>query len=104
MLLPLPLGTETVLEPDRVQDRGFKRDEKIIGMDFPDLPSPGLFAEDSAFGVIVHEVIRALKRQLFKVIVVVNGDRTRCASAIKINLAPLNTLGQFLTINMKRSY
>lgn len=73
VLPPLPLGTETVLEPDRVRDRGFKGDEKIIGMDFPDLPLPSLYVEDSAFGVIVHEVIRALKRQLFKVIVVVNG-------------------------------
>ncbi len=73
VLPPLPLGSETVLEPDRVRDRGFKGDEKIIGMDFPGLALPSLYIEDSAFGVIVHEVIRGLKKQSFKLIVVVNG-------------------------------
>lgn len=74
VVLPsLPLGTETVLEPNRVRHRGFRGDEKIIGMDFPGLALPSLYVEDSAFGVIVHEVIRALKNQDFKLIVVVNG-------------------------------
>lgn len=74
VVLPaLPLGSETVLESDRVRDRGFDGQEKIVGMDFPGLSLPSLYIEDSAFGVIVHEIIRALKRQRFKVIVLVNG-------------------------------
>jgi len=70
---PLPLGSETVLEPDRVRDRGFRGDEKIVGMDFPGLALPSLYIEESAFGSIVHEVVRALKRQGFRLIVIVNG-------------------------------
>ncbi len=69
----LPLGTETYIEPDRLRHRGFKGHERIIGMDFPAFPLPSLYIEDSAFGVIVHEIIRALKRQEFRVIVLVNG-------------------------------
>jgi creatinine amidohydrolase len=73
VLPPLPLGTETVLEEDRVRARGFRGDEKIIGMDFPGLPLLSLYIEESAFGVIVRELIRGLKQQEFKVITVVNG-------------------------------
>jgi creatinine amidohydrolase len=70
---PLPLGTETVLEEARLQARGFKGNEKIIGMDFPGFPLRSLYNEDSAFGVVLRDLIRGLKRQLFKVIVIVNG-------------------------------
>jgi creatinine amidohydrolase len=70
---PLPLGTETYLSRDRVRDRGFNGDERIVGMDFPGFSLPSLYVEDSAFGVIVHEVLRTLKRQQFKVIAIING-------------------------------
>ncbi len=73
VLPPLPLGTETYLSPDRVRDRGFSGDERIVGMDFPGFLLPSLYVEDSAFGVILHEMIRALKRQRFRVIAVING-------------------------------
>jgi creatinine amidohydrolase len=73
VLPPLPIGSETVLEPDRVRDRGFKGDEKIVGMDFPGLSLPSLYIEESAFGAGVHEVVRGLKRQGFRLIVMVNG-------------------------------
>ena len=53
VLPPLPLGSETILSPDRLRDRGFKGDEKIIGMDFPDLALPSLYIEESAFASIV---------------------------------------------------
>ncbi|MDB5075353.1 MAG: uncharacterized protein JWO42_1532 [Chloroflexi bacterium] len=73
VLPPLPLGTETYLSPQRVRDRGFHGDERIVGMDFPGLMLPSLYVEDSAFGVIVHELIRALKRQQFGVVAIING-------------------------------
>ena len=73
VLPPLPLGTETYLSAKRVRDRGFAGSERIVGMDFPGFSLPSLYLEDSAFGVIMHEIIRRLKRQEFRVIVVVNG-------------------------------
>lgn len=69
----LPLGTETYIEPDRLRHRGFKGHERIIGMDFPAFPLPSLYIEESAFGVIVREIVRGLKRQAFRVVVLVNG-------------------------------
>lgn len=69
----LPLGTETYIEPDRLRHRGFQGHERIIGMDFPAFPLPSLYIEESAFGVIVREIVRGLKRQAFRVIVLVNG-------------------------------
>jgi creatinine amidohydrolase len=73
VLPPLPLGTETYLSPERVRDRGFGGDERIVGMDFPGFSLPSLYVEDSAFGVMLHEILRAIKRQQFKVIAVING-------------------------------
>jgi creatinine amidohydrolase/Fe(II)-dependent formamide hydrolase-like protein len=73
VLPPLPLGTETLITPERLRDRGFKGHERIIGMDFPGFPLPSLYIEESALGVIVNEVVAALKRQAFRVIVLVNG-------------------------------
>lgn len=77
VLPPLPLGTETYLEPERLRDRGFTGDERIIGMDYPGFILPSLYVEDSAFGVIIHELVRALKRQEFRVIAIVNGHGGR---------------------------
>ncbi|MDR7417675.1 MAG: creatininase family protein [Armatimonadota bacterium] len=74
VVLPmLPLGTETYIEPDRLRHRGFQGHERIIGMDFPAFPLPSLYLEESALGVVVRELIRGLKRQAFRVIVIVNG-------------------------------
>jgi creatinine amidohydrolase len=73
VLPPLPLGTETLITPERLRDRGFKGHERIIGMDFPGFPLPSLYVEECALGVILNEIVRALKRQLFRVIVLVNG-------------------------------
>jgi creatinine amidohydrolase len=73
VLPPLPLGTETYTDPERLRHRGFRGDERVFGMDYPGFPLPSLYAEESAMGVIVGEVVRALKRQAFRVIVIVNG-------------------------------
>ncbi len=70
---PIPFGTETCLTPDALRYRGFSGDEKIIGMDFPAFPLPSLYSEESALGVLTNDLIGALKRQQWKVIVIVNG-------------------------------
>jgi creatinine amidohydrolase len=73
VLPPLPLGTETYTDAERLRHRGFTGDEQVYGMDYPGFSLPSLYIEESAMGVAVHEVVRALKRQAFKVIVIVNG-------------------------------
>jgi creatinine amidohydrolase len=73
VLPPLPLGTETMLGPKRERDRGFKGTERIVGMDFPGFSLPSLYIEESAFGIIISDLVRALKRQKFRVIVLVSG-------------------------------
>jgi creatinine amidohydrolase/Fe(II)-dependent formamide hydrolase-like protein len=73
VLPPLPLGTETYFDTERLRHRGFKGDERIFGMDYPGFVLPSLYIEESVMGVVLHDVIRALKHQDFKVIVLVNG-------------------------------
>jgi creatinine amidohydrolase len=73
VLPPFPLGTETFTDPDRLRHRGFTGNERIYGMDYPGFTLPSLYIEESAFGLIIREVIRGLKRQAFRVIVLVNG-------------------------------
>ncbi len=73
VLPPFPMGTETYTEPDRLRMRGFKGDERVCGMDYPGFILPSLYIEESAMGVLIHEVVRGLKRQQFRVIALVNG-------------------------------
>lgn len=73
VLPPLPLGTETYTDAERLRHRGFDGSERVYGMDYPGFALPSLYTEESAFGVIVREVIRGLKRQAFRVIALVNG-------------------------------
>jgi creatinine amidohydrolase len=70
---PLPLGTETYTDPQRLRYQGFRGDERVVGVDFPGFPLPSLYVEESALGVIVRELLRGLKRQQFRVIMLVNG-------------------------------
>jgi len=73
VLPPLPLGTETYTDAERLRHRGFSGTERIYGMDYPGFALPSLYIEESAFALIVREVVRGLKRQEFKVIALVNG-------------------------------
>jgi len=73
VLPPLPLGTETYTDPERLRHRGFTGTERVYGMDYPGFALPSLYIEESAFALIVREVVRGLKRQAFKVIALVNG-------------------------------
>src|SRR3972149_5443961 len=66
-------GPHTTTAAERLRPRGFTGTERICGMDYPGFSLPSLYIEESAMGVIVHEIIRALKRQEFRVIVITNG-------------------------------
>ncbi len=73
VLPPLPLGTETYTEPERLRYQGFQGHERVVGVDFPGFPLSSLYIEESALGIIVRELVRGLKRQKFRVIMLVNG-------------------------------
>jgi creatinine amidohydrolase len=83
----VPLGTETYTDPERLRHRGFTGNERIYGMDYPRFPLPSLYVEESALGVAVRELIRGLKRQAFRVIVIVNGHGAPNHRALLTRLA-----------------
>lgn len=70
-------GTETLRSPGRGVEGlwalGFSDDERIVGMDFPGNSVKSLYFEESAFGITVREIVRCLKRDDFRLIVIVNG-------------------------------
>lgn len=73
VLPPLPLGTETYLDTARLHASGLPRDARVLGMDYPGFPVPSLYVDESTLGVIIRGIIRALSRQAFRVIAIVNG-------------------------------
>jgi creatinine amidohydrolase len=70
-------GTETVRLPgsgaQSLGSIGFANGERIVGMDFPHNPVKSVYFEESAFGIAIRELIRQLKADPFRVIVLVNG-------------------------------
>jgi creatinine amidohydrolase len=70
-------GTETVLqsgpESDQLGVLGLGEDARVVGMDFPGFPVKSLYFEESAFGIAVRELVRALAADSFRLIVLVNG-------------------------------
>lgn len=70
------LGTDTVRPPDGpqgVRPLGFRGDERIIGMDFPDNPVKSVYVEEGAFAVIIREILRLIKLDPYRLVVMVNG-------------------------------
>ncbi|HYM68091.1 MAG TPA: creatininase family protein [bacterium] len=70
------LGTETVRVPDGPQGLrplGFEGHERIVGMDFPGNPVKSLYIEEGTFAVIIREIVRLLKQDDYRLIVIVNG-------------------------------
>lgn len=70
------LGTDTVRPPDGAQGvraLGFDGGERIIGMDFPDNPVKSLYIEEGALAVILREIVRRIKQDPYRLIVIVNG-------------------------------
>jgi creatinine amidohydrolase len=74
VVLPtLFLGTETVLQAPQLRRLGLAEDTRVTGMDFPGFPVKSLYYEESAFGVAVRELVRALAADSFRLVVLVNG-------------------------------
>ena len=70
------LGSETVRAVDGAQSvraLGFEGHERIVGMDFPDFPVKSLYIEEGTFAVIVREIVRLLKQDSWRMVVIVNG-------------------------------
>jgi creatinine amidohydrolase/Fe(II)-dependent formamide hydrolase-like protein len=71
------VGTETMRQPgDGPQELGplgLGDDQRVTGMDFPANPVKSLYFEESAFGIVVREVVRGLKADGFRLIALVNG-------------------------------
>ena len=69
-------GTETVRlpgdGPGQIGALGFTGEERVVGMDFPGFAVKGLYFEESAFGITVREIVRGLKAEPYRVIVLVN--------------------------------
>ena len=70
-------GSETVRLPgagaQRLAPLGFTDDERIVGMDFPHNSIKSLYFEESAFGITVRELVRGLKADPFRLLVLLNG-------------------------------
>jgi creatinine amidohydrolase len=70
------LGTETVRAtdgPQSLRTLGFAGDERIVGMDFPGNPVKSLYIEEGTFAVIIREIIRLLKQEPYRLVLIVNG-------------------------------
>ena len=71
------VGTETVrLNDQQAQGLailGFEGTERVVGMDFPEFPVKSLYFEEGAFAVTVREILRLLKADRYRLIVIVNG-------------------------------
>ena len=81
VLPPFYAGTDLVRLPgdgaEQLGALGLAEDLRVVGMDFPDFPVRSLYFEESAFGLAVREIVRALKRDDFRLIVLANGHSAR---------------------------
>jgi creatinine amidohydrolase len=70
------LGTETVRAtdgPQSIRNLGFGAGERIVGMDFPDNPVKSLYIEEGAFAVIIREIVKLIKQDPYRLVIIVNG-------------------------------
>ncbi len=71
------IGSETVRPTDGGAQSsailGFEGSERMIGMDFPDNPVKSLYFEEGAFAITVREILRLLKTDGYRLLILVNG-------------------------------
>jgi len=70
------LGSETVRAadgPQGLRPLGLEGHERVVGMDFPGNPVRSLYIEEGAFAVIIRELVRLLKQNEYRLVVIVNG-------------------------------
>ena len=71
------VGTETVRLSDQgaqgLAALGFTGSERIVGMDFPENPVKSLYFEEGVFAVTIRELLKLLKADSYRLLVIVNG-------------------------------
>jgi creatinine amidohydrolase len=71
---PLFVSTERERSPDMLESLGFKRDQFIEGMDFPNLPVASAYFREEVFAATVRNILEILfDRMNFKYVLIVNG-------------------------------
>jgi creatinine amidohydrolase len=73
---PYFLGTDTVRPvdgPQGLRSLGFAGHERIVGMDFPDNPVHSVYIEEGTLAVIVRELVRLIKQDPYRLVILVNG-------------------------------
>ncbi len=60
-------------EPQGLGALGVDEDEHVVGMDFPGFPVRSLYYHETVLGAVIRETIRLLKREPWRLIVVLNG-------------------------------
>lgn len=77
VLPPLYAGTDAVRTPgegpEQLGSLGLDEDARVVGMDFPTFPVKSVYYEESVFGLTVREVVRALKRDSYRLVALANG-------------------------------
>ncbi len=74
VLPPLYLGTERERRPQDLANLGFSdTDQYVVGMDFPANNVPSYYFREDIFALVLREHLRLLKKQGYKLAVVVNG-------------------------------
>jgi creatinine amidohydrolase len=71
------VGTDTVRPPGHGPQSlgalGFDDTQRIVGMDFPGNPLKSLYFEEGAFAVTVRELVRGLKANGYRLIILISG-------------------------------
>jgi len=66
-------GTERERPPQVLKNLGFKPDQHIVGMDFPNNPLPSGYCHEEVFAVLIRETLRLVGRMGARLAVIVNG-------------------------------
>jgi creatinine amidohydrolase len=69
----LYMGTERERPPWMLESLGFKRDDWVVGMDFPTALWKSHYYQEHLFGLVVASTVEVLIAQGYKVVVIVNG-------------------------------
>ena len=92
IVLPtLFLGADSLLEagtePQGLANLGLADSARVTGMDFPGFPVKSLYIDESVLGVLLRDLLRALRRQGFRLVVLVNGHGAPNHQAVLRRLA-----------------
>jgi len=77
VLPPVFLGTDSLRPPghgvEGLGALGFGDDERIVGMNFPTHSLRSLYVDENVLGLVARELVRALKANGFRLVVLANG-------------------------------